>query len=62
MPEIGWWGSLRDLSKHISKEGAGKGKICLVGAGGFEGVTTLPPPLENFNRTPPGPLNSQVKR
>ena len=26
---VGGWGSLRDLSKSISKQGVGKGKSCL---------------------------------
>ena len=25
---MGWWGSLRDLSKNILKQGADKGKSC----------------------------------
>ena len=36
------WGggeSLRDLSKNILKQGVGKGKSCLYGGGGLEGVT-----------------------
>ena len=28
MLEVGWWGSLRDLSKNILKQGVGKGKNC----------------------------------
>ena len=26
MLEVGWWGSLRDLSRNILKQGVGKGK------------------------------------
>ena len=37
---VGGWGSLRDLSKNILKQGVGKGKSCSQGRGGFEGVTT----------------------
>ena len=39
----GGWGSLRDLSKNILKQGVGKGKSCSWGGGGgrgFEGLTT----------------------
>ena len=25
---VGWWGSLRDLSKNILKQGVGKSKSC----------------------------------
>ena len=53
MLEVRWWGSLRDLSKNILKQGVGKGKSCSYGGGDFEGVTTPAPP-ENFNRTPWG--------
>ena len=28
MLEVGWWGSLRDLSKNILKHGVGKDKSC----------------------------------
>ena len=28
MLEVGWWGSLRDLSKNILKQGVGKDKGC----------------------------------
>ena len=48
------WGSrglLRDLSKHILKQGVGKSKSCSLGGEGSEGVTTPVPP-ETFNRTP----------
>ena len=38
MLEVGWWGSLRDLSKNILKHGVGKGKSCSQGGGGFEGA------------------------
>ena len=50
MLEVGWWGwgSLRDLSKNILKQGVGKGKSCSKEGGGFKGVTTQ----ENFNHTP----------
>ena len=37
------WGSLRDLSKNILKQGVGKGESCSYGGGGFEGVSTLAP-------------------
>ena len=40
----GAWGSLRDLSKNISKQSVGKGKVVHRGEGGFEGVTTPAPP------------------
>ena len=37
-----------DLSKNILKQGVGKGKSCLYGEMGFEGVTTTaPPPKKN---------------
>ena len=26
--EVGWWGSLRDLSKNILRQGVDKGKSC----------------------------------
>ena len=42
-------GSLRDLSKSISKQGVGKGKSSSLRGGGFKGVTTHDP--ENFNGT-----------
>ena len=29
MLEVGWWGSLRNLSKNILKQGVGKGRSCL---------------------------------
>ena len=47
MLEVGGrgWGSLRDLSKNILKQGVGKGKSCSQGGGGFEGGE------ENFNHT-----------
>ena len=51
MLEVGWWGSLRDLSKNILKQGVGKDKSCPWG----EGVLKVSPPLsspENFNHTP----------
>ena len=48
---MGWWGSLRDLSKNILKQGVGKGKICLQGEGVLKVSPPLPPP-ENFNHTP----------
>ena len=44
MLEVGWWGSLRGLSKNILKQGVGKGKRLFVGGGGFEGVSTPAPP------------------
>ena len=52
---VGWWGgggwgSLRDLSKNILKQGWVKAKVVRRGGGGFEGVTTSVP-LENFNHT-----------
>ena len=52
MLEVEWWGwgSLRDLSKNILKQGVGKGKSCSWG----EGVLKVSPPLpspENFNHT-----------
>ena len=51
MLEVGWWGSLRDLSKNILKQGVGKGKNCSWGGrAGFQAVTTHAPP-ENFNHT-----------
>ena len=51
MLEVGWWGSLRNVSKNILKHRVGKGKSCSGGGGGrFEGVTTPAPP-ENFNHT-----------
>ena len=51
MLEVGWWGSLRDLSKNILKQGVGKGKNCSQGVGpGFKVSPPLPPP-ENFNHT-----------
>ena len=37
----GWWGSLRDLSKNILKQGVGKGKSYSKG----EGVLKVSPPL-----------------
>ena len=43
MLEVGWWGSLRDLSKNMSKQG-GEGKNCSQGRGGFEGVINPAPP------------------
>ena len=52
MLEVGcWgWGSLRDLSKHILKQGVGKGKSVRRG---FEGVTAPAPlPRKNFDHTP----------
>ena len=49
MLDVGWWGSLRDLSKNILKQGYIKAKL-FVGGGDFEGVITLVP-LENFNHT-----------
>ena len=39
----GGWGSLRDLSKTILKQGVGKGKSCSLGGGSFEDVTTPAP-------------------
>ena len=44
MLEVGWWGSSRDLSKSILKQGVVKGKNCSKGEGGFEGGTTPAPP------------------
>ena len=43
----GQWGSLRDLSENISKQGVGKCKSCSWG------VLKVSPPLppENFNHT-----------
>ena len=35
MFEVGSWGSLRDLSKNILKQGVGKGKAVFVGGRGF---------------------------
>ena len=42
---MGWcgWGSLRDLSKNILKQGVGKDKSCWKGGGRFEGFTTPAP-------------------
>ena len=44
MLEVGWWGwgSLRDLSKNISKQGVGKGKSCLQGGGLLKVPCPLP--------------------
>ena len=39
----GKWGSSRNHSKNILKQGVGKGKSCSKGGGGFEGVTTPAP-------------------
>ena len=39
----GGGGSLRDLSKNMLKQEVSKGKSCLKGKGGFEGVTTPAP-------------------
>ena len=50
---MGWWGSLRDLSKNILKQGWVKAKVVRWGGRGFEGVT-IPAPPENFNHTPVG--------
>ena len=46
MLEVGWWGSLRDLSKNILKQRWVKVKAVRRGGGGggFESVTILPPP------------------
>ena len=38
------------FQKHL-KTGGGKRQKLFVDGGGFEGVTTLPLPLENFNHT-----------
>ena len=46
MLEVGWWGG--DLSKNILKQGMGKGKICSLGGGSFEDVTT---PKKELKRT-----------
>ena len=35
MLEVGWWGSLRDLSKSILKQGMGEGQKLFVGGRGF---------------------------
>ena len=43
---MGWWGSLRDISKNIFKQGVGKGKSQFVGGE----VLKVSPPL------PPGKL------
>ena len=40
------WGSIRDLSRNILKQGVGKDKVVRREEGGFEGVTP-----ENFNHT-----------
>ena len=49
MLEVGWWGSLRDLSKNILKQGWVKEKVVHRG----EGILKVSPPLppENFNHT-----------
>ena len=43
-------GSIRDLSKNISKQGWVKAKVVRRGRG-FDGVTTPAPPPDNFNHT-----------
>ena len=34
MLEVGWWGSLKDLSKNIIKQGWVKAKVVRMEAGG----------------------------
>ena len=51
MLEVGWWGSLRDLSKNILKQGVGKGEGCSQLEGVLKVLPPLPPP-ENFNYAP----------
>ena len=51
MLEVGWWGSLRDLSINILKQGVGKGESCSQGEGVSKVSPPLPSPTENFNHT-----------
>ena len=51
MLEMGWWGSLRDVSRNILKQEVGKGESCLKGEGVLKVLPPLPP--EYFNHTPP---------
>ena len=50
MLEVGWWGSLRDLSKNILKQGWVKAKVVHRGKGVLKMSPPLPP--RNLNRTP----------
>ena len=51
MLEVGWWGSLGDISKNILKQGVGKAEVVLRREGDLK--VSLPlPPTENFNHTP----------
>ena len=38
-----WWGSLRDLSKNVLKQGVGKGESCSQGEGVSKVSAPLPP-------------------
>ena len=48
---MGWWGSVRDLSKNILKQGWVKAKVVRRGEGALKVSSSLPP-VENFNHTP----------
>ena len=48
----GGWGSLRDLSKNILKQGWVTAKVVCRGEGVLKVSPPLLPPPENFNHTP----------
>ena len=63
MLEVGWWGwgSLRDLSKNILKQGWVKAKVVRRGQGVLK-VSPPLPPLENFNHTQKGDTTKRYIR
>ena len=44
----GWWGSMRDLSKNILKQGVVKAKVVPRGEGVLKVSPPLPPPHGKF--------------